>query len=181
MGKSMIIALVRLPVEGLRFEHQYEAGELDVSKHEFELTEAPHITGRIKQSGMDVRVTGDLSAALTVPCDRCLQAVPFTVGESFNLVFVPVEAEHAHKGETELHGEDLEFSYYANDELDIDQLIREQLELALPARVLCRTDCCGLCPQCGADLNVETCQCPAQIDPRWQALAELKNKLEEQD
>ena len=125
----MIISLARLPIEGLRFEHQYQTGELDVSAHEFELSERPHITGRIKQSGLDMRVTGDLHAALTVPCDRCLQAVPFTIAESFNLVFVPVEAEHARKGETELHGEDLEFSYYENDELDVDQLIREQLEL----------------------------------------------------
>jgi uncharacterized protein len=175
----MIISLARLPAVGLRFEHQYQAGELDVSKHEFELREPPNITGHIKQSGMDVHVTGELTAALTVPCDRCLQDVPFSVAEPLNLVYVPVEAEHAHKGEVEVHGKDLEFSYFANDELDIDQLIREQLELALPVRVLCRTDCRGLCPQCGADLNVETCQCTAPVDPRWQALAELKNKLEE--
>lgn len=155
----MIISLVRLPVAGLHFEHQYEAGELDAGKHEFELSEPPHITGRIKQSGLDMRVTGDLHAALTVPCDRCLQAVPVTVAESFNLVYVPVEAERVRKGEIELHGEDLEFSYYANDELEVDQLVREQLELALPARVLCRVDCRGLCPHCGADLNLEPCQC----------------------
>jgi len=175
----MIISLARLPATGLRFEHQYAAGELDVSKHEFELSEPPYITGHIKQSGMDVHVTGELRAALIVPCDRCLQAVPFAVAESFNLVYIPVEAERAHKGEIELHGKDLEFSYYENEELDVDQLIRDQLELALPVRVLCQADCRGLCPQCGADLNVETCQCPPPVDPRWQALAELKNKLEE--
>jgi uncharacterized protein len=177
----MIISLVRLPAAGLLFEHQYVVDELDVSEHEFELSDPPRITGHIKQSGMDMRVTGELNAALTVPCDRCLQDVPFMVAESFKLVYLPVEAEHARKGETELHDKDLEFSYYENDELDIDQLIRDQLELALPVRMLCREDCRGLCPQCGADLNVETCQCPAPVDPRWQALAELKNKLEESD
>ena len=89
--------------------------------------------------------------------------------------------ERAAKSETELHENDLEFSYYENDELDTDQLIREQLELALPARVLCREDCRGLCAQCGTNLNLETCQCTAPVDPRWQALAELKDKLEQND
>ena len=76
----MIISLARLPAAGLRFEHQYAAGELDVSAHEFELSEPPHITGHIKQSGMDVHVTGELRAALTVPCDRWAGELPRGVG-----------------------------------------------------------------------------------------------------
>ena len=177
----MIISLQRLPVAGLRFAHQYQPGELDVSAHEFEITEPPQIAGLVRQSGMDVHLTGTLKTALVVPCDRCLQDVPFQIEQDLKLVYVPLEAERAAKSETELHEDDLEFSYYENDELDVDQLIREQLELALPARVLCREDCCGLCAQCGTNLNLETCQCTAPGDPRWQALAELKDKLEQND
>lgn len=177
----MLISLARLPNDGTRFEHQYQTGELDVSAHEFALREPPHITGRVKRSGMDVKVTGELKAALTVPCDRCLQDVPFQVEQPLNLVFIPADAERAAKGETELHESDLEFSFYENDELDVDQLIREQLELALPVRVLCREDCRGLCTQCGADLNTESCDCQPLTDPRWQALAELKDQLDTSD
>lgn len=177
----MKISLARLPIEGTRFEHQYQTGELDVSAHEFDLTEPPFISGRVKRSGMDVKLDGTLKAGLSVPCDRCLRDVSVTLDQTINLVFIPLEAERVNKGETELHESDLEFSYYENDELDVDQLIREQLELALPVRVLCQTECRGLCPQCGADLNTNACDCQPPTDPRWQELAELKEQLEPQD
>jgi uncharacterized protein len=174
----MIISLERIPVAGLRFAHQYQSGELDVSAHEFELHEPPSIAGSIRQAGMDVHLNGELKASIVVPCDRCLQDVLFQVEKPLDLLYVPVEAERTVKGELELNENDLEFSFYENDQLELDQLIREQLELALPARVLCREDCRGLCAQCGSDLNLEPCQCPAPVDPRWQALAELKDELE---
>jgi uncharacterized protein len=177
----MLISLQRLPVEGLRFEHRYETGELDVSAHEFALREPPIVTGLAKRSGLDVRLTGELQAALSVPCDRCLQETVFQVAQPFDLLYLPVEAENQRGGETELHERDLDFSIYAEDQIDLDQMVREQLELALPARVLCRADCRGLCAQCGADLNLEQCQCQKPVDPRWQALAELKTRLEEKD
>ncbi len=177
----MKVSLARLPVEGTRFEHQYQTGELDVSAHEFALTAPPFITGRVKRSGMDVHLNGALKAALHVPCDRCLTDVAVQIDQTVNLVFLPLEVERATKGEKELHEGDLEFSYYENDELDVDQLIREQLELALPVRVLCQAECRGLCPQCGTDLNTAACACPPPTDPRWQELAELKAQLESQD
>jgi uncharacterized protein len=177
----MKISLVRVPVEGLRFAHQYQLDELDVSEHEFVLREPPQIEGRIRQSGMDVHLTGNLKASVVVPCDRCLQAVSFEFEQPLKLVYVPVEAEPMSKGETELHEGDLEFSSFENHEIDLDQLIREQLELALPTRVLCQEACRGLCAQCGADLNVETCQCTAPVYPRWQVLAELRNEPEQND
>lgn len=177
----MKISLVRLPVEGTRFEHQYQPGELDVSVHEFELEEQPFIAGQVKRSGMDVHLNGELKAALHVPCDRCLINVPVQINQTVNLIFTPLEAERITKGEKELHAGDLEFSYYENDELDVDQLIREQLELALPVRMLCQLECRGLCPQCGADLNTDACACQTVTDSRWQELEELKKQLEPQD
>lgn len=59
--------------------------------------------------------------------------------------------------------------------LDISQEIRDTVILGLPAKVLCREDCRGLCPVCGADLNQETCTCQREVmDPRWDALKKLK-------
>jgi len=50
--------------------------------------------------------------------------------------------------------------------------VSEQIQLAIPGRLLCRPDCRGLCPQCGADRNTEPCRCEERtIDPRWAALA----------
>src|SRR5436853_6694421 len=108
----MKISLVRLPVEGTRFEHQYQSGELDVSAHEFELHGPPFIAGRVKRSGMDVHLNGELKAALHVPCDRCLIDVSVQIDQTVNLVFIPLETERVTKGEKELHAGDLELSYY---------------------------------------------------------------------
>jgi uncharacterized protein len=172
----MKISLLRLPVGGQAFEHQYAPGELDVSEHEFTLNEAPHISGRVKASGQDFHVTGALQASLSVSCDRCLCDLSIKINEPFKIVYAPVGETRDHHGEHEVHEQELNFAYLDGDELDVDQLIREQLELALPARMLCRDACQGLCPQCGADLNETPCQCSAPVDPRWQALADLQKK-----
>jgi uncharacterized protein len=169
----MRISLARLPEAGLPFAHQYQAGELDVSAHEFVLRRPPLVQGRATREGIDVRVRGQLAAELEIPCDRCLQDTVINVAQPFDLFYMQYDPQTASSSERELHERDLGFSTYEDDLLDLDQLVREQLELSLPARVLCRSDCRGLCPQCGADLNTEQCQCAQPVDPRWQALADL--------
>lgn len=60
-----------------------------------------------------------------------------------------------------------------NMRLDLDDLVREDVFLAMPSRYLCRKDCKGLCPVCGADLNLGACNCEKPTDGRWDALKEL--------
>jgi DUF177 domain-containing protein len=77
-------------------------------------------------------------------------------------------------GQSDLKVEDLEFSYYDGEEVDLTPLIREQTLLALPTRPLCREDCRGLCPRCGANLNQGDCGCPTEAgDPRLSVLRSL--------
>jgi uncharacterized protein len=172
----MIISLVRMPADGLRFEHQYQAGELDTGGFNFELQAPPLVTGRVDRAGMDMRLRGKIKAVLAAPCDRCLTDVLIPVEIPFDLFYAPEDPGADRVGEIELQTRDLDFAVYQNDEINLDELTLEQLELSLPTRVLCSEDCRGLCSQCGADLNIETCGCQKPIDPRWQALAELKEK-----
>lgn len=68
------------------------------------------------------------------------------------------------------------------DQLDLEPMVREVLLLDAPATPLCRDDCAGLCPQCGADLNTGSCDCaPVAADPRWSALDQLKGILTDLD
>jgi uncharacterized protein len=79
----------------------------------------------------------------------------------------------ASEHEREVQDDDVETSYYRDDEVDLNELIREQFYLALPMKPLCTEECRGLCPQCGANLNTDTCDCATEwVDPR---LAALKN------
>ena len=68
-----------------------------------------------------------------------------------------------------------EIGYYEGEGLVLEDVLREQLLLAVPMRVVCREDCKGLCPQCGSNLNTGKCECPpGPSDVRWAGLKELK-------
>ena len=172
----MKISLLSIAAGGQNFEHRCTPDELDLSAHAFTLSESAQISGRIKPSGKDFNVTGELATKVSISCDRCLRDLFIPVHETFKLVYVPVVEARSSHGEHEVNVQELDFVYLEDDELDVDQLIRDQLELALPTRILCRDDCRGLCAQCGTDLNEAACQCAAPIDPRWQALADLQNE-----
>jgi len=174
----MIISLLRMPPDGLSFRHQYAANELDLSEHDFELEAPPLVEGRVDRAGMDMRVRGGVKSKVVLTCDRCLNEVIVPIDAHFDLLYLPEDPAAGESGETELHDRDLDLAVYENDQINLDDLVLEQLELNLPSRVLCREDCRGLCSECGADLNLEECRCEKPIDPRWQALADLKNKSE---
>lgn len=171
----MLLVLTHLPADGLKFEHQYKMDELDLSQSDFSLTAPPRIAGRVTNLAREMRLQGSLQATLAAECDRCLETVTLPIANEFDLYYLPAETHKDKTGETELLERDLDFSFYQNDQIEMDELVLEQLELSLPIRILCQDECQGLCPQCGANLNVESCDCPPPIDPRWQALADLKS------
>jgi uncharacterized protein len=171
----MLIVLTHLPADGQKFEHQYEPDELDLSAHVFSFQQLPFVQGRVTALGMEMRVKGNLRAQLAMDCDRCLEAVTLPIDNEFALYYLPEDAQAQSSGETELLERDLDVSTYHNDRIDLNELVLEQLELSLPARVLCTADCKGLCSQCGTNLNVESCHCQPPMDPRWHALTDLKS------
>ncbi|MBQ3519104.1 MAG: DUF177 domain-containing protein [Clostridia bacterium] len=76
---------------------------------------------------------------------------------------------------TEMQDEDFDDLYVQveNMRLFVDELVTEDIWLAIPSRFLCKEDCKGLCSQCGADLNEAECGCKKEIDPRLAALQQL--------
>ncbi len=171
----MLLVLTHIPADGLKFEHQYKADELDLSQAAFSLQSPPLVTGRVTNLAQEMRVQGRLQATLAAECDRCLEAVTLLIANDFDLYYVPATAHADKSGETELLDRDLDVSFYQNERIELDELVLEQLELSLPIRLLCQEDCRGLCAQCGTNWNVESCHCAAPTDPRWQALADLKS------
>lgn len=174
----MLISLVKIPADGRRFEHRYAADEMDLTDHEFNFVNPPFVSGVVSRIGQEIRVQGKLNATLEGVCDRCLETVEIPVDQEFELFYMPEDPLAGTSGETEVQIRDLDFSVYQNDEIDLDELVIEQLELALPVRLLCREECRGLCDQCGTNLNERQCDCQPPIDPRWQVLADLKNSAE---
>ena len=106
--------------------------------------------------------TGTVSGAWKAPCRRCLKPADGDLHVDFQELF---EA-NPREGETYRLG---------HDSIDLEPLAREALTLDLPLAPLCRDDCRGLCPTCGADLNLGDCDCPPPAaDPRWAALDALR-------
>lgn len=171
----MRIEVENLTPAGEPFAHTYEEGELSLGEEQLKLRGAAQVGGRASRKGGEVWLSGNIRATVEAVCDRCLRPVGLPLELDFRESFMPLAAAAGPKEETELQDEDLFVSVYEGDEIDVDELVREQVLLALPTRFVCREDCKGLCPQCGADLNAGPCSCPTkEIDPRWAALASLK-------
>jgi uncharacterized protein len=170
VGELLRIELEKLEEAGDRFAHVYEPEEIVLDEEHVRLTDPPEISGRVRRSGHEVRVKGKLSARAEVDCDRCLKTVAVPVEAEFDVGYVPVE-DYQSSSAAELQEEDLSLSVFDGETIDLDELVREQLMLALPARALCGEECKGLCPTCGADRNTNPCDCHSQeIDPRWAGL-----------
>jgi len=109
-----------------------------------------------------------LEARLHGPCFRCLGDAALTL---------PLRAREYH-ATSPAESEELVSPYVSDDRLDLSAWARDTIALALPDKILCRSECAGLCPTCGKDLNVEPHEHAAEADdPRWAALAELRDRL----
>jgi len=117
----------------------------------------------------------------TLSCPRCLAPSAQPVSCEVELLLVRGERPPA-EAERELEDSELSVLFLDGDVIDTQPLLLEQLELNIPMRALCREECAGLCPGCGANRNLESCDCETgSDDPRWSALAGLKDRMDDRD
>ncbi len=125
----------------------------------------------------DIRLRGRFSGKFQVPCARCLEPVEIPLAAEFDLIFRPAGAD-SDAPERSITAPETEIGYYQKDSLLLEDVLREQIFLALPVRTLCKPDCKGLCPRCGVNRNYQTCTCEeGPADPRWEALAGLRSRI----
>jgi uncharacterized protein len=111
-------------------------------------------------------VTGHVRAPWEASCRRCLGPAAGTLDVDVQELYQP-------------HPESDDAFPLDGDLLDLEPVVREALLLELPLAPLCRPDCAGLCPECGADRNVTDCgHRPQPTDLRWGALDELRDRLD---
>ncbi|GIW41224.1 MAG: hypothetical protein KatS3mg076_1801 [Candidatus Binatia bacterium] len=124
---------------------------------------------RYYRAGREVFFEGSLDAPLVGRCARCLEEFSVPLRRSFHFVLLPADTVPT------VQRDDVELAHYHGDEIDLSPLLREEVLLALPIRPLCREDCLGLCPHCGANRNEGRCACVEEKrDVRWAALWGLK-------
>ena len=175
--------LERHPVD---FKEEFAPGTIDLgdelrqatvlkSAGRAQLVEEHHGKHQIIQ---DIRVKGDLSTRLEWACARCLEPVLLNVQRDFDLLYRPLGAD-AGRAELSVTTAEAEVSYYEGEGLLLEDVLREQVLLSVPLKAICKEDCKGLCAHCGKNLNTGQCSCAEPIeDPRWNALKEIRGKLE---
>ncbi len=130
-----------------------------------------------KEVVADIRLKGRFAGTFEVPCARCIEPVEIPLSAQFDLIFRPLGA-YAGAPERSISASETEIGYYQNDSLTLEDVLREQVLLSLPVRTLCKPDCKGLCPHCGANRNTQPCSCEeGQNDPRWEGLTGLRSRL----
>ncbi len=141
--------------------------------------EAHDLHGNVKVTRMsrDLLVQGDVDASVGLECSRCLEQFRLPVDAMLEELFQPTldveTGRPVHLDDSEKN--DTVFQIDQNHLMDLSEPVRQALLVALPLKPLCKEECAGLCPQCGANLNETRCDCESEvIDSRWQGLRELK-------
>jgi uncharacterized protein len=181
----MLITVLDLEREPLEFDLALDPGAIDYGSEARQL--APLKTsGRAdlieehhgpREVISDIRLQGKHDGRFEVLCARCLDPVEHKLEGEFDLLFRPLSTDEG-SSDHSVSTSETEIGYYQGGGLLLEDVLREQVLLSLPARTLCREDCKGLCPRCGLNLNTDSCNCDAApTDPRWTALSDLSSRI----
>lgn len=176
---SMLLDLSRLRGGGGRIDRQDPPDAFNAAGEDFRIVGPVSLGAEVRKDREKVRLTGQVRTELEVDCHRCLEPYRIPVDSAFDLLYLPVSEQAAigPDADHQLDDEDASASFYEDERIDLAQLVREQLYLALPMKALCKPDCQGLCPVCGVNRNVGTCSCSTEwVDPRMEALRRLREK-----
>lgn len=156
-----------------RFSQTFETGELAVDESELRLIEPVQVKGQSRRNSGQLEVRGELHTRVAIPCGRCLKEVELPIDVEFAERFV-ASVSWRHDEQHELSRDDLDLGL-VDEAVDLDDLVKEEILLALPGHVLCSENCKGICPNCGANLNLADCGCKSeQTDSRWEKLKDLQ-------
>jgi uncharacterized protein len=170
----MFLDVNELALRKFRIRKSYTPGTVDFHSGEFRQVEPLDVRATAELVNGQIRIYGNLQTRIELVCARCLDAVVNEISRDFDLFYRPMTSI-AHDEEVQLNPEDTEIAFFEGDGLFLADVLAEQVNLALPMKVICRSDCKGLCPHCGANLNSETCRCETHsADPRLAPLARLR-------
>lgn len=154
----------------------YEPEEFEGRTSQFKVTAPVDLRFKVHKDKNRYRLVGRVTTLVEQGCSRCLEPFRQDLDVPFDVSYLPL-SENAGVEEREVEEDDLSDAFYRDDQIDLRQLMEEQFYLTLPMKPLCREDCKGLCPSCGANLNEVTCKCEVRWeDPRLAALKALMNR-----
>jgi uncharacterized protein len=187
------LAAIELPVCGeLRLDDGASSGQgRSLASQGIRFPRPFRIDAVARRLETEILVMGRIEGEVQFECGRCLEPFAHAIGLDFAARYAP-QPDPASAGaeggesedEIEIDAEDLDVSVIPEGatSLSVEEMVREQVLLALPVRALCREDCRGLCAHCGVNLNEDECSCSDEQprDLRLAPLLELKRKLKDE-
>ena len=160
------------------YEKVFQPADLASGDEDYRVTAPVDLRMVIHKDHDRFRLVGTVKTELELQCSRCLEPFSLPVDREFDLRYLPAgaaEPEPDEDEETEVEDDDVAVTFYRDEQIDLNELLREQFYLALPMKPLCRDECKGLCPACGVNWNKGTCDCKqGWDDPRFAVLKKLK-------
>jgi len=168
----MFLSVKEMELRKIRFDETFESGQIDFAGEDLEQVGPLHATGTaelLAHSEGEVRIGAHYTVEMASICDRCLGPARFPLDVNFDLFYRPVSSI-ARAEEVEIDEGEAEIGFYEGGGMELEQILREQILLALPMQRVCNEACKGICPVCGKNRNEAACECKAAArDDRWEA------------
>jgi uncharacterized protein len=172
----VFIEIADLKPEPLHVHHVYRTGEIPFKRVDAGLDAPVSVDFVLTHTDKNLRVGGTVETSLRFKCSRCTKEFSRLFSANYDLFYAPQPQWSSGDDEIALKYEDMEVAFYDGVLFDVDLMVLEQIELAMPMRFICGEECKGLCYICGADLNTSACSCEReQSDSRLAALLEFRN------
>jgi len=178
----VFIEIEDLKEEPLHVHHVFPIKEIMFSHEDAKLNSPVTTDFVLAHRDRDLRIDGSVETSIIFRCSRCMKEFCKPFVADFDLTYLPQQKMTNENAEIELKYEDMEVEYYDGIAFDVNVMVLEQIELAMPMQYVCREDCKGLCYKCGADLNEGECLCEKEATgSRLSVLLEFQKKKKQAD
>jgi len=173
----MFLSVKELELRKIRFDETFQPGQVDFTGEDLEQSSPLQAAGSaelLENTDGEIRIRGKYQVEMMAACDRCLARARFPLDGRFDLFYRPMSFI-AREEEVEIDEGEAEIGFYEGGGLELEDILREQILLALPMQRVCSDVCKGICPVCGKNRNEAACDCkPDAADDRWGALRNLE-------
>ncbi len=177
----MLFDISELDPQGVGLDYTVEIPPFPWEGGETITCDPASLVGHLKPTRRGIEMAARCSTVVHQRCSKCLAPFARPLEAQFRLFLLPPpgpDGVQPYEGIPEGDEDAVDLYPLEGQVVDFSAVLREQVDLALPMRAVCREDCRGLCAGCGADLNSEACRCEPVRDERFSQLKELKDLLE---
>jgi uncharacterized protein len=156
--QRLIIELSAIPHEGISQRYSSTGSALGIVDAELSVVQPVEITCHFYKVDHEVVVQGSLRSAARLTCSRCAEEFEQPLSVALDAVYLPTP-EIASERAKELEEAEADVYPFAEQVIDVAEMVRDKLLLSIPLQPHCMVECKGLCPSCGVNRNVVSCQC----------------------